>query len=139
MEDDAMRIRVWILGALLGVAVVLTTTVARGQDLAPGPVPRVESTFEPASIPVPVELVQAVLDFPPGTVVPAHVHGGAGYVTILAGELLVEGPDGPRTYRAGDMLVEQPGQVYTAFNRTDAPASLVVTYLIPKGAHVTTM
>jgi quercetin dioxygenase-like cupin family protein len=99
----------------------------------------VQSTFEIGSMPVPAELVQAVLDFPPGTVVPPHVHGGAAYVTIISGELMVQGPDGPHTYRAGDTLVEQPGQVYAAANLSDAPASLVVTYLIPKGAPVTTV
>ena len=134
-----MYVRAEVLGALLVVTVALSTSATVGQEVAPGPVPRAESRFEVASLPVPAELVQAVLDFPPGTVVPAHVHVGAAYVTILAGELLVEGPDGPPTYRAGDTLVEQPGQVYAAANPGDTPASLVVTYLVPKGAPVTTV
>ena len=134
-----MFMRAQVVGALVLATAALTTEVALGQQIAPGPVPRAESTFEVASLPVPLELVQAVLDFPPGTVVPPHVHGGAAYVTILAGELTVEGPDGPRTYRAGDTLVEQPGLVYAAANLADSTASLVVTYLIPSGAPETTL
>jgi quercetin dioxygenase-like cupin family protein len=128
-----------ILSVVLMAAVALTVAVTRGQQLAPGPVPRAQSTFEPASVPIPVELVQAVLDFPVGAVVPPHVHGGAAYITIIEGALMVEGPDGARTYQAGDTLMEQPGYVYAAATMGDTPASLVVTYLIPKGAPVTTV
>ena len=134
-----MNIRLKVLGASLVVAAALATGVAIGQQIAPGPVPRVQSTFEAASLPVPAEIVQAVLDFPAGTVVPPHVHGGAAYVTIVDGELVVHGPDGAQTYGVGDTLVEQPGQVYSAFNQTDRTASLVVTYIIPKGAPTTTV
>ena len=134
-----MVVRAQILSVVLVAAVALTAAMTRGQQLAPGPVPRAQSTFEVASLPVPADLVQAVLDFPVGTVVPPHVHGGAAYITILEGELLVEGPDGARTYHAGDTLVEQPGQVYAAATVGDSPASLVVTYLVPKGAPVTTV
>ena len=134
-----MFIRTQLLSGLLGAAVALIATVSLGQQLAPGPVPRVQSTFDVASLPVPADLVQAVLDFPVGTVVPPHVHGGAAYVTILEGELMVHGPDGAQTYRAGETLVEQPGYVYAAATVGDIPASLVVTYLIPKGGPVTTV
>jgi quercetin dioxygenase-like cupin family protein len=60
-------------------------------------------------------------------------------VTIIEGELTVTGPDGPHTYRAGDTLVEVPGTIYAAHNSGDGPASLVVSYLIPRGAPVTTV
>lgn len=128
-----------VLGGLTGVVVALAGGVALGQQLAPGPVPRVQSTFEVSSPPDPADLVQAVLDFPVGTIVPPHVHGGPAYVTILAGELTVQGPDGIHSYQAGDTLVERPGAVYSAFNFGDTPASLVVTYLVPRGAPVTTL
>lgn len=134
-----MTVRLKLASAVLAVIVALVAGVAIGQQIAPGPVPRVQSTFEAASLPVPAEIVQAVLDFPAGTVVPPHVHGGAAYITIIEGELVVQGPEGANTYGAGDTLVEQPGQVYAAFNRTGATASLVVTYLIPKGAPTTTV
>ena len=76
---------------------------------------------------------------PPGAVAPPHVNGGAAYITILAGELTIEGPEGVQTYRAGDTLMEVPGQVYAAANTGAATASLIVTHLIPRGAPVTTV
>ena len=134
-----MNIRIKAATAAFAVAATLVAGVAIGQQIAPGPVPRVQSTFAVESLPVPAQIVQAVLDFPAGTVVPPHVHGGAAYITIIEGELVVHGPDGANTYRSGDTLIEQPGQVYAAFNQTGATASLVVTYLIPKGAPTTTV
>jgi quercetin dioxygenase-like cupin family protein len=134
-----MSIRVQVISVTLAAAIALSIGVTLGSQLAPGPVPRVQSTFAVDAPPDPAELVQAVLDFPVGTVVPPHTHGGAAYITILTGELTVQGPDGARTYGPGDTLVEQPGQVYAAFNPGKAPASLVVTYLVPKGAPVTTV
>ena len=127
------------IGAVLVATVALAGGVALGRQLAPGPVVRVQSTFPVTAPPDPAVLVQALLDFPVGTVVPSHTHGGAAYVTILAGEITVEGPDGARTYHAGETLVEQPGHVYAAFNSGDTPASLIVTYLVPAGAEVTTL
>jgi quercetin dioxygenase-like cupin family protein len=134
-----MNVRLKLVPAILALTVALVAGVAIGQQIAPGPVPRVQSTFAVESMPVPAEIVQAVLDFPAGTIVPPHVHGGAAYITIIEGELVVRGPDGANTYRAGDTLIEQPGQVYAAANQTGATASLVVTYLIPKGAPTTTV
>lgn len=134
-----MSFRLYIVGVVAVAAVMLTAGVALGRQLAPGPVPRAQSTFEIESVPVPATLVQAVLDFPVGASVPSHVHGGAAYVTILEGELTVTGPDGPVTYRAGDTLIEIPATVYAAHNSGDGPASLMVSYLIPRGAPVTTV
>ena len=134
-----MNVRLKLGSVILAVIVALVAGAAIGQQIAPGPVPRAQSTFAVESLPVPAEIVQAVLDFPAGTAVPPHVHGGAAYITIIEGELVVHGPDGATTYRAGDTLIEQPGQVYVASNQTGATASLVVTYLIPKGAPTTTV
>lgn len=127
------------LGVALVVAAAFSMAVAVGGQLAPGPIPRAEATFEPASLPIPAELVQAVLDFPVGGSAPPHVHGGAGYVTMIAGELTLQGPDGVHIYRAGDSFVEQPGYVYAAVNAGNTPASLMVTYMVPRGAPVTTV
>ncbi|MGD9895310.1 MAG: cupin domain-containing protein [Dehalococcoidia bacterium] len=134
-----MNIRLKIVTATFVLVAALASGVAIGQQIAPGPVPRVQSTFEPVSLPVPAEIVQAVLDFPAGTVVPPHVHGGTAYITILEGELEVVGPAGSKTYRVGDTLVEQPGEIFAASNQSDTTASLVVTYIIPKGAPTTTV
>ena len=128
-----------LIGVVFVAAVALTSGVALGRQLAPGPVVRVQSMFPITAPPDPAVLVQAPLDFPVGTVVPPHTHGGAAYVTIIAGEITVQGPDGTHTYRAGETLVEQAGHVYAAFNSGDTPASLIVTYLVPEGAPVTTL
>ena len=58
---------------------------------------------------------------------------------MIEGELTVQGPDGIHTYAAGSTFVERPGAVYAAFNLSGAPASLVVTYVVPQGVPVTTL
>lgn len=134
-----MSMRLRAVTVTLIFAAILSVGVAVRAQLAPGPVPRAEATFEPLSLPAPAELVQAVLDFPVGGGAAPHVHGGAGYVTMIAGEITLQGPDGVRVYRAGDSFVEQPGYVYAAVNTGGTPASLMVTYMVPKGAPVTTV
>ena len=109
-----MYVRIRLLALLLGAPAAVLPVAALARGLAPGPVPRAQSTLEIGSLPAPAELVQTVLDFPPGAAAPPHINGGAAYVTILAGELSIEGPDGVQTYRAGDTLMEVPGQVYAA-------------------------
>jgi quercetin dioxygenase-like cupin family protein len=131
-------VRRGLLGLLLAAAVGVLPVAALAQDLAPRPVPRAESTFPIGSLPAPAELRQVVLDFPPGAVAPPHVNSGPAYITILAGELIIEGPEGVQTYRAGDTLMEVSGPVYAAANTGATTASLIVTYLIPPGAPVTT-
>ena len=62
----------------------------------PGPIAELAGEFE---------LVQLVVDFPPGTWAPAHTHGGTMLVTVLNGEQTVRDEQGSeKTYKAGREL-----------------------------------
>lgn len=103
------------------------------------PVTEASASF-PVAVPpsTPLEEVQLVLEFQPGAAVPRHHHGGIGYITMLEGELMLTANGVTTSYRAGDSFVEYPEGHYKGWNATDAPAQLLVTYLVPKGEPVTT-
>ena len=87
--------------------------------------------------PVPLEIVQRVVDFPVGSRAARHVNGGPAYLTMLDGELTMWIGDAPaRAYPAGSSFVEPFGVVAEATNLSPTLASLLVTYLIPVGSAV---
>lgn len=90
------------------------------------------------AVQVPFDAHQIVLNFVPGANAALHQHGGPGYITMLSGELLLDADGDERVYKAGDSFVEVPESLYEGWNMTDEPASLIVTYLVPKGHDVTT-
>lgn len=104
-----------------------------------GPVTEASASFPVAAQhTTSIDAVQLVLEFPPGAGVPMHHHGGNGYITMLDGELMLIANGVTTTYRGGDSFVEYPDGHYRGWNATSAPARLLVTYLVPKGAAVTT-
>ncbi len=123
------------------LAILMAFWMPAGAALASGTDPAIEAS---ASFPVaappatPFDAVQLVLEFPPGAGVPMHHHGGNGYITMLDGELMLTANGVTTTYRAGDSFVEYPDGHYKGWNATNAPARLLVTYLVPEGAAVTT-
>ncbi len=98
----------------------------------------------PASFPISVtagayDLYDFVVDFPPGTVTPRHVHGGPVVVTVIAGELVLQRAGGDRAVKMGESFLEVPGDVHALANRSAVPARIVAAELIPKGAAETTV
>ena len=90
------------------------------------------------------DLVQIVLDFIPGAFTARHLHGGDAVATVLSGELTrrVFGEFGePVTetvYRAGDTFQVNANEAHEEGNAGTALTSVVVTYMLPKGAALTT-
>ena len=127
--------RLSIFTSLLAVlSLVLSAGAAFGQPTPPGPTTVSSKRFEAASVPGPIDLVQSVLEFPPGAGVPTHTHGGQAFITMLEGALTLRGDDGETTYRAGDTVVEEPGHFHSATNAGAANTRLFVSYVLPKGA-----
>jgi quercetin dioxygenase-like cupin family protein len=85
--------------------------------------------------------VQLILDFAPGAWTPPHTHGGAGLVTVLEGELTRrDDMTGEETvYAPGEFWIEVPGHVHAAGNAGQENARAAVTFLLPKGASLTTV
>ncbi len=106
---------------------------ASGGDTAavpPGPVAELAGEFE---------LVQLIVDFPPGTWTPAHTHGGMLLVTVLNGEQTVRDAQGVETiYKAGESFTETPGEYLEIGNAGQELVTVSAVALLPKGATLST-
>jgi quercetin dioxygenase-like cupin family protein len=104
----------------------------------PAPTPLYLTRAEAVAPTAPYEVAQTVLDFAPGAQTPPHTHPGQVFVTVLDGALTVRGHGSETTYRVGESFVEPPGVVVQAVNAGGAPATALVTSLLPKGAPLST-
>ena len=97
---------------------------------APGPVAELTGEFE---------LVQLIVDFPPGTWTPAHTHGGMLLVTVLRGEQTVRDEQGnERIYKAGESFTETPGEYLEIGNAGQDLVTVSAAALLPKGEALST-
>jgi quercetin dioxygenase-like cupin family protein len=141
------RIRRWSTVGALALAMALVPLSSPASLAAPveqaqaRPTTSFEAWFEVEQPPtVPFEAVQLVVDFPVGSGVARHFHGGPAYITMLEGEMRMSIGNGAfETYGAGSSFVEPYEVVAEGANPSTAPASLLVTYLLPVGAAVTTL
>lgn len=103
---------------------------AATSDAVSGPVAELTGEFE---------LVQLVVDFPPGTWTPAHTHGGMLLVTVLKGEQTVRDEQGNETvYKAGESFTETPGEYLEIGNAGTELVTVSAAALLPKGEALST-
>ena len=121
------------------LALALSAGVAFGQATPPGPTTVSSTRFEAASVPGPIELVQSVADFAPGAAVSPHTHGGQVFITVLEGALTLSVDGSEQTYRAGETFIEEPGHLISVANPTAGNTRLFVSYVLPKGAPLSTV
>lgn len=130
-----------LVAILLTALTFLSAPLALGQELPPGPTtvqPLSRLPLEPA--PGRVEQTQLlILNFAPGTWTPLHSHGGLTLVRVLEGEMTRRAHGADAIFRAGEGWVETPGDVHAAGNAGAAPARVLVTFLLPAGAPLTTV
>ncbi len=124
---------------LLPLGASLTTVEGGGTQQGP-PGPTTRTQFRTAGMPIagPFELVHLVLDFAPGAWTPPHTHGGQGVVTVLEGTMTRRVEGGEQEFRPGGSWIE-PGVVHQAGNTTADPATVMVTFLLPQAAPLTTV
>ncbi len=84
------------------------------------------------------ELRMLIMEFSPGAGIPEHVHGGHAITTLLDGELVRTRKGTPTTIGPGEFWTEVPGDRHAIASSGAAGARMVVTFLLPKGAEVTT-
>lgn len=121
-----------------GAALTMTQQGGANQQLPPGPTTVSRSSFEINSVPAQYDLHQLILDFAPGAFTPEHTHGGPGFVTVLAGQMVVRDRNGERTFKTGETWREAPGDYAVVGNPHSAPAQVAVSFLVPKGTALTT-
>ena len=97
-----------------------------------------ESRFDAINAPGQAELVQLVVDFPPGAWTSWHTHGGQAINLVLEGEITLRHAGMEHPYRAGQAWTDSSGQVHAAGNTGSGKARLLTNFLLPQGAPQTT-
>lgn len=128
----------YVITFLLPKGAALTTQQDPNAPAPAGQKTIARNTFTPTRPTGAFSVVQFMMNFAPGAATPVHTHGGEGYVTVLEGEITFRAGTTERTYKAGETFTERVNEVVQARNVGQVPASVVVTYLLPKGATLTT-
>src|SRR6266568_4476967 len=97
-----------------------------------------ESRFDVTSAPLQAEVVQLVVDFPPGAWTSWHTHGGQAINLVLEGEITLRHAGMEHPYRAGQAWTDSSSQVHAAGNTGSGKARLLTNFLLPQGAPQTT-
>lgn len=83
------------------------------------------------------EVLQARVDFAPGSSFPRHSHPGEEIIYVIQGTIEYEVDGKWVTVKAGDVLFEPDGVVHAARNVGTEPAAELATYVLEKGKPLT--
>jgi quercetin dioxygenase-like cupin family protein len=128
------------ISRLLFAALIVVAAGSTIVSYAAGPAPKIVGT---GTFPINVkagdyDLITQVVDLPPGGMIPKHTHGGPVVAQVISGAVTLVDATGTHTVKAGESFTENPGTVHSAANNGSATVRVSVSYLIPKGAEVTT-
>jgi quercetin dioxygenase-like cupin family protein len=84
------------------------------------------------------EAVLVRVDLPVGAREGRHTHPGLLLIHVEAGTLTLEYEGKPTDYKAGDSVVVEAGKVHEGINKGNTPVKAIATFVIPKGATLTT-
>ena len=84
------------------------------------------------------EVLQARVDFAPGSSFPRHKHPGEELIYVITGTIDYEINGKWVTVKAGDVLFVPDGVVHAARNTSTEPAAELATYVLEKGKPLTT-
>jgi quercetin dioxygenase-like cupin family protein len=121
----------------LGVSVAAAAEKG-GQAAAKGPTVVSEAKFPITLGSGEYDLIIRVMDFPAGAGNPNHKHGGHVLVTVLSGEMTLREKGTEKIVKAGESWTENPGNIHAVINAGPVTARIVASFLIPKGAEITT-
>lgn len=79
------------------------------------------------------EVIQARVDFAPGSSFPRHTHPGEEIIYVIAGSLEYEIDGKPVKVKAGDVLFVPAGTVHAAKNIGSDNGAELATYIVQKG------
>ncbi len=127
------------LALTIALATVATTCFAQSLN----PAGSVQEVLKQSLPNVPgTDVVVVTVDYPPGGSTPPHEHPGATYAYVLKGAITSQLDDQPpHTYTEGQMWSETPHQHHMVSKNASAtePARLLVFFVAPSGAKLTTM
>jgi quercetin dioxygenase-like cupin family protein len=123
--------------ASAGMAIcAIAATAVLGEPAAPRVV--AEARFTVTNPAAQAELVQLVVDFPPGAWTSLHTHGGQAINLVLEGEITLRQAGIDRLHRAGQAWSDSTGDLHAAGNTGPGKARLLTNFLLPRGAPQTT-
>lgn len=132
------------LQSLLLVAVALAAACGTGSASVPaqqptpaGPVTRYQNTLPGLTASAPIDLVQTIVDFPPGAASAVHTHPASNLATVLQGQITVKTPSGDTTASAGKSFVEPVNQPVQAINSGASETMVAVAFLVAHGGKPT--
>jgi quercetin dioxygenase-like cupin family protein len=132
-----MRLSLLLLLVTLTIGFILfATPQVAAQD---GSEVVVESRFDVTDAPSQTELVQQVVDFPPGAWTSPHSHGGQAINLVLEGEITLRQGGVDKAHTAGQSWTDSTGQVHAAGNTGNGPARLLTNFILPSNATQTTV
>ena len=112
-------------------------TTPGGTSTRPGPtvLSKHQTSIDQAG---PFDLVQIVQKFAPGAQTPSHSHGGNGQVNVVEGNFELRTPGSTKRFSAGQGFTETADQPMQLVNVGTTEATMVVSFVLPKGAELTT-
>jgi quercetin dioxygenase-like cupin family protein len=96
-----------------------------------------EARFAVTNARAQAEMVQLVVDFPPGAWTSSHWHGGQAVNVVVEGEITLRQGEVDRPHGAGRAWSDSSGQVHAAGNTGAGEARLITTFFLPRGAERT--
>jgi quercetin dioxygenase-like cupin family protein len=146
-DGSGRRAVKWLVGAGAALALPLSAAAAADQEALPSgfetrPVLKTGETRDGDPIVYPdggnPEIISVVGTIEPGGRTPLHQHPVPVYVYILEGEVELETEGGePHRYVAGEVYIEALDREHQLFNRSDAPASVLVVFIGEEGQPTT--
>ena len=89
-----------------------------------------ESRFAVTNASLQAEMVQLVVDFPPGAWTSWHTHGGQAINLVLEGEITLRHAGMERPHSAGQAWTDSTGQVHAAGNTGPGKARLLTNFIL---------
>ena len=128
-----MKINKKLFRTVAAILLIVTYAISTSAQTKPSGISRTELQRHDISTPG-SEVVQAHIDFEPGTAFGNHNHPGEEIIYVLEGELeyIVEGKP-PVTLKAGQVLFIPAGTIHSAKNVGNTKASELATYIVEKG------
>jgi quercetin dioxygenase-like cupin family protein len=133
-----MRMRTFIAAGLFAAALGFDASHAR-DDKASGQVEAQELFVEELAGDPNQEVVTHVYRFPPGAVLPWHIHPGAHEIVyVVEGDFTMEvAGKGQREYKRGESFYLAPNAVHRGMNQGSEPVKLFVARIKPKAKPLT--
>ena len=121
-------------GAALAAAVVLVAGSGSPLPAQPRPAGTTRTDLQRHDLSIPGrEVLQARVDFAPGSSFPRHKHPGEEIIYAITGTIEYEVGGKWVTVKAGDVLFVPDGVVHAARNAGKEPAAELATYVLEKG------